>query len=161
MDNFSFRFIKDELINGNDAFMQNVDNFLFYFYFKQQENNILNNNLSFLFRDIKTLIMGGCVIDRINKETKKGDNLFLIPSDNISFRNKVINIMDLIKTESLGFSELELLLILYCLFVNRLDKTKGEKFDEIKDILYPLIEKLKEIFLIFIIMNYMKEELLF
>ena len=147
MDNFSFRFIKDELIKGNDAFIQNVDNFLFSFYFKQLENNLLNNNLSFLFRDIKSLIMGGSVITGLQKENKRGDKLFLLPSDtHISIRNKVINIMDLIKTESLGFSELEVLLILYCLFVNGLDKTKGEKFDIIKDILHPLIKKLKEIF---------------
>ena len=60
-----FRFIKDDLIDPNNAFIQNVDNFLFCIYFnyleryesdkKEQRNKLLGN----LFRDIKSSLMGG------------------------------------------------------------------------------------------------------
>ena len=60
-----FRFIKDDLIDPNIAFIQNVDNFLFCIYFnyleryksdKKKERNILLANL---FRNIKGSLMGG------------------------------------------------------------------------------------------------------
>ena len=60
-----FRFIKDDLIDPNMAFIQNVDNFLFCIYFgylersesnKTKKRNILLANL---FRDIKSSLMGG------------------------------------------------------------------------------------------------------
>ena len=60
-----FRFIKDDLIDPNMAFIQNVDNFLFCIYFnylersesnKKKQRNILLANL---FRNIKSSLMGG------------------------------------------------------------------------------------------------------
>ena len=59
-----FHFIKDDLIDPNIAFIQNVDNFLFSIYFdyldryesdKKKERNIL---LAKLFRNIKSSSMG-------------------------------------------------------------------------------------------------------
>ena len=44
------------------------------------------------------------------------------------------------------FSEMQLDLFLYCILVNGLGKTKGEKFDQIKEKIQPLIKKLKYIF---------------
>ena len=44
------------------------------------------------------------------------------------------------------FSEMQLDLFLYCILVNGLDKTKGKKFDQIKEKIQPLIKKLKNIF---------------
>ena len=41
---------------------------------------------------------------------------------------------------------MQVALILYCILVNGLDKTKGEKFNQIKKEMQPLIKKLKEIF---------------
>ena len=46
----------------------------------------------------------------------------------------------------MNFSEMQVALILYCILVNGLDKTKGEKFDHIKKEMLPLIKILKEIF---------------
>ena len=61
-----FRFIKDDLIDPNIAFIQNVDNFLFCIYFnyleiyesdmKQKRNELLAN----LSRKIKSTLMGEC-----------------------------------------------------------------------------------------------------
>ena len=48
--------------------------------------------------------------------------------------------------ENMNFSDLNVALILYCILVNGLDKTKGEKFNEIKKEIQPLIKILKEIF---------------
>ena len=58
-----FRFIKDDLIDPNIVFIQNVDNFLFCIYFnyleryqsdiKKERNRILAD----LFRNIKSLLM--------------------------------------------------------------------------------------------------------
>ena len=73
-----FRFIKDDLIDPNIAFTQNVDNFLFCIYFnyldryendiKEERNIILSN----LFRVIKNLLMckythvhGGCFVKKL------------------------------------------------------------------------------------------------
>ena len=62
-----FRFIKDDLIDPNMAFIQNVDNFLFCIYFdylersesnKKKQRNILLANL---FRNIKSSLMGGAM----------------------------------------------------------------------------------------------------
>ena len=41
---------------------------------------------------------------------------------------------------------MQVVLILYCILVNGLDKTKGEKFNQIKKEMQPLIKILKEIF---------------
>ena len=48
--------------------------------------------------------------------------------------------------ELMNFSEMQVGLILYCILVNGLDKTKGEKFDQIKKEMQPLIKKLKDLF---------------
>ena len=45
-----------------------------------------------------------------------------------------------------NYTEMEVDLILYCILVNGLDKTKGKKFDQIKKEMQPLIKILKEIF---------------
>ena len=59
-----FYFIKDDLIDPNIAFIQNVDNFLFFIYFGyldsyessiKKEKKIL---LTDLFRNIKSSLMG-------------------------------------------------------------------------------------------------------
>ena len=60
-----FRFIKDDLIDPNMAFIQNVDNFLFCIYFDYLERSESNNKkqknkiLAKFFREIKSLLMGG------------------------------------------------------------------------------------------------------
>ena len=69
---YFFRFIKDDLIDPNIAFMQNVDNFLFCIYFnylKRYQSDInkeRNRILADLFRNIKSLLMGGsmCLGDK-------------------------------------------------------------------------------------------------
>ena len=48
--------------------------------------------------------------------------------------------------KGMNFDELKVYLNLYCILVNGLDKTKGEKFDKIKEEIQPLIKILKEIF---------------
>ena len=48
--------------------------------------------------------------------------------------------------EEMNFAEMQVNLILYCILVNGLDKTKGKKFDQIKKEMQPLIKILKEIF---------------
>ena len=48
--------------------------------------------------------------------------------------------------EEMNFAEMKVDLILYCILVNGLDKTKGEKIDKIKKEMLPLIKILKEIF---------------
>ena len=48
--------------------------------------------------------------------------------------------------ETMNFAEMKVDLILYCILVNGLDKTKGKKFDQIKKEMQPLIKILKEIF---------------
>ena len=48
--------------------------------------------------------------------------------------------------ETMNYAEMQLDLILYCILVNGLDKTKGKKFDQIKKEMQPLIKILKEIF---------------
>ena len=46
----------------------------------------------------------------------------------------------------MNFAEMQVDLILYCILVNGLNKTKGEEFDEIKKEMQPLIKILKETF---------------
>ena len=59
-----FYFIKDDLIDPNIAFIQNVDNFLFCIYFnylERYESDIKkerNRLLTYLFRNIKSVLMG-------------------------------------------------------------------------------------------------------
>ena len=45
-----------------------------------------------------------------------------------------------------SFSEMEVYLFLYCILVNGLGKTKGEKFEQVKKEMQPLIKKLKGLF---------------
>ena len=46
----------------------------------------------------------------------------------------------------MNYAEMEVDLILYCILVNGLNKTKGEKFNKIKKEMEPLTKILKEIF---------------
>ena len=127
-----FHFIKDDLVDPNNAFKQNVDNFLFciYFnYFNRYDSEIKeerNNVLEYFFRNIKTSLM----------------------SKGVSIGNSMNKLIDLqFKGRKMNFTEMQINLILYCILVNGLNKTKGIKFKYIKKKLYPLIKILKEIFL--------------
>ena len=130
--NHFFRFIKDDLIDPNIAFIQNVDNFLFCIYFnyleryksdiKEERNIILSN----LFRVIKDLLMckytdvhGGCFVKKL---------------------------IDLKYNKKINYAEMEVDLILYCILVSGLNKTEGKKFDKIKERVQPLTKILKEMF---------------
>ena len=170
--NLYFRFIKDELINANDVFIQNVDNFLFSIYFGYLGNFPGNEDkkslfLSFLFRDIKNVLMGGSMQLGFKKMSEEEKNKILkeieeekdeekkkIKIRSLDFKNELYDshpheveaLVDIIKNEEMRNSELEMALILYCILVNSLDKTEGEKFDNIKNELFPLIKLLKEIF---------------
>ena len=127
----SFHFIKDDLVDPNNAFIQNVDNFLFciYFnYFDRYDSEIKeerNNVLEYFFRNIKTSLM--------SKGLSIGDSMY-----------KLIDLQ--FKGRKMNSTEMQINLILYCIFVNGLNKTKGIKFKCLKKKLYPLIKKLKEIF---------------
>ena len=166
-----FRFIKDDLIDPNMAFIQNVDNFLFCIYFnylersesnKKKQRNILLANL---FRNIKSLLMGGGMelgLKKINimekvkemleeKDEEKRKTKLIDFDLNVELFFRYPHILDeLLDTnfdcELMNFSEMQVGLILYCILVNGLDKTKGEKFDQIKKEMQPLIKKLKDLF---------------
>ena len=155
-----FYFIKDDLIDANIAFTQNVDNVLFCIYFDYQDrcesdiNQERNKLLSDLFRNIKSSLMGGRMNLAKEKEMlKEGENLsFLKRLDfNVErpfmYRPVLDKLIDL-KFHSLkmNYDEMRVNLILYCILVNGLDKTKGKKFDQIKKEMQPLIKILKEIF---------------
>ena len=170
--NLYFRFIKDELINANDVFIQNVDNFLFSIYFGYLGNFPDNEDkktlfLSFLFRNIKNVLMGGSMQLGYKKMSEEEKNKILkeieeekdeekkkIKISPLDFKNnlydlhphEVEELVDIITNEEMRHSELKMALILYCILVNSLDKTEGEKFDKIKNELFPLIKLLKEIF---------------
>ena len=166
-----FYFIKDDLIDPNIAFMQNVDNFLFYIYFNyldRYESNIKeerNKILADLFRDIKSSFMGGimCLGNKkidIKEEVKE----LLKEKDEKKRNNKISRLKfgvelsfmfphvldELIKLKfgcrEMNYAEMEVNLILYCILVNGLNKTKGEKFNQIKKEMVPLIKILKEMF---------------
>ena len=167
----NFRFIKDDLIDPNMAFIQNVDNFLFCIYFnylERYESNIKtqrNKLLADLFRNIKSSLMGGTMrlgvkkinlMERVKEILEEKDEgkreLNLSKLDffvELSFR--LPHVLDeLIRLKfiynSMNYAETEVNLILYCILVNGLGKTKGEKFDQIKKEMQPLIKILKEIF---------------
>ena len=126
-----FHFIKDDLVDPNNAFIQNVDNFLFCIYFKyfnRYDSEIKeerNDVLEYFFRNIKTSLM--------SKGVSIGDSI-----------NKLIELQ--FKGRRMNFAEMQINLILYCILVNGLNKTKGKKFKYIKKKLYPLTKILKEIF---------------
>ena len=112
-----FHFIKDDKIDPNNAFIQNVDNFLFciYFnYFDRYESKIKeerNMVLEYFFRNIKTSLM--C----------KG----------IYIGNSMDKLIELqFKGRKMNYAEMQVNLILYCILVNGLNKTKGIKFKYIK-----------------------------
>ena len=167
----NFRFIKDDLIDPNMAFIQNVDNFLFCIYFnyleryesnKKKQRNILLANL---FRNIKSSLMGGGMnlgIKKINimekvkeileekDEEKRKSKLSKLDFNvewSFSYPHILDELIDLnFNHETMNFAEMQVHLILYCILVNGLDKTKGKKFDQIKKEMQPLIKILKEIF---------------
>ena len=165
-----FHFIKDDLIDPNIAFIQNVDNFLFCIYFgylERYESDIKkerNKLLADLFRNIKSSLMGESMnlgekkisilekVEEILKEDEKdrANKLSKLDFDvrwffmythildkliELNFHGKIMN-----------FAEMQVNLILYCILVNGLDKTKGEKFNKIKEEMQPLIKILREIF---------------
>ena len=166
-----FRFIKDDLIDPNIAFIQNVDNFLFCIYFnyleryksdKKKERNILLANL---FRNIKGSLMGGGmnlgqkkinIMEKLKeileeKDEKKRKNKLSKLDFNVEWSFRYPHILDELidlkfKYEEMNFAEMQVDLILYCILVNGLNKTKGKKFDQIKKEMQPLIKILKEIF---------------
>ena len=126
-----FHFIKDDLIDPNNAFIQNVDNFLFCIYFnyfnryKSEIKEERNKVLEYFFRNIKTTLM----------------------SKGISIGNSMDKLIDLqFKGRKMNFAEMQVNLILYCILVNGLNKTKGKKFEMIKNKMEPLTKILKEIF---------------
>ena len=126
-----FHFIKDDLVDPNNAFIQNVDNFLFCIYFKyfnRYKSKIKkerNNVLEYFFSNIKTSLM----------------------SEGVSIGNSIYRLIDLqFKGRKMNFAEMQINLILYCILVNGLNKTKGIKFKYIKKKLHPLTKILKEIF---------------
>ena len=108
-----FRFIKDDLIDPNIAFIQNVDNFLFCIYFnylerydsdiKEKRNIALIN----LFRVIKELLM--------NKHDGIHGGLYVKELTDLKYNNKKISDV-----------EMEVDLLLYCILVSGLNKTKGK-----------------------------------
>ena len=166
-----FHFIKDDLIDPNFAFMQNVDNFLFCIYFnyfdrynseiKEERNMILAD----LFRNIKSLLMGGDtemgykkinikesveeILEEKDEEKRKNklSNLDFFVSLSFEIPHIMEKLLDLkYRNRVSKYSEMEVDLILYCILVNGLNKTKGEKFDKIKKEMEPLIKKLKNEF---------------
>ena len=168
-----FYFIKDDLIDPNTAFIQNVDNFLFYIYFgyvDRYESSIKKEKkilLTDLFRNIKSLLMGGGMrlgekkininekVVKILKEDekkreKKLKNLFKNVKRYYENQNILDKLIEYSYKDNLfvrnNFAEMKVNLILYCILVNGLDKTKGKKFDKIKEEMQPLIKILKEMF---------------
>ena len=169
-----FHFIKDDLIDPNIAFMQNVDNFLFCIYFnylERYESDIKekrNRLLADLFRNIKSLLMGGSTflgykkidiektVEEILKEKDEEERKRKI--SNLDFDIKIYYMYPSIFDELIdlkfgkvetNFAEMQVNLILYCILVNGLNKTKGEKFEQIKKGMEPLIKKLKNQFCVF------------
>ena len=128
-----FSFIKDDLIDPNIAFMQNVDNFLFCNYFgyldrydsdiKEKRNEALSN----LFHVIKELLM--------NKHNGIHGGLYVQELINLKYNNRKFN-----------YAELQVDLMLYCILVNGLNKTKGKRFERIRKRVQPLTKILKEMF---------------
>ena len=166
-----FRFIKDDLIDPNIAFIQNVDNFLFCIYFnylERYESDIKkerNKLLADLFRNIKSSLMGGDmdlgykkinieeevkkILEEKDEEERKSKLSNLNFNVELSFMYPHIldKIIDLkYDHKIINYTEMEVDLILYCILVNGLNKTNGEKFDHIKNEIQPLIKILKENF---------------
>ena len=168
---FFFNFIKDDLIDPNIAFIQNVDNFLFCIYFnylERYESGIKkerNRLLADLFRNIKSVLMGG-VMDMGYKKINIAEKVKELLEENdeekrknklsrldfyVEFSFKFPHILDELidlkfDCRKMNYAEMEVNLILYCILVNGLNKTKGEKFDKIKEEMRPLTKILKEIF---------------
>ena len=165
-------FIKNECIDPNNSFIQSVDNFLFSLYFdylgiiKKDKTEQRNNLLVDLFRNIKSLLMDGVTDYKQRRMIKKerirqveesegelGKELlkFILHDyekiKNFEYFKSLDELMDKNFYEGFKkFPEMQLELFLYCILVSALDKTKGEIFDEIKEKLHPLREKLKSIF---------------
>ena len=164
--NHFLMFIKDDLIDSNIAFLQNVDNFLFsiYFdYFERYDSDIKeerNKLLILVFRYVKELTMMRDEdpdvsyvkekILQIEDEEKRKDCLSKIDYIDECINGYFFGLKKLIdlkySNRPFNYAELEVDLFLYCILVSGLNKTKGEKFDNIKKRMKPLIEKLKEKF---------------
>ena len=146
-------------------------NFLFCIYFnyleryesdiKKERNRILAN----LFRNIKSSLMGGVmnlgkkkinITEKVKEILGEKDedkrkfkllNLDFYVECSFKYPHILGELIDLkFKFREMNFAEMEANLILYCILVNGLDKTKGKKFDQIKKEMQPLIKILKEIF---------------
>ena len=166
-----FHFIKDDLIDPNIAFMQNVDNFLFCIYFnyleryrsdiKEKRNRLLTD----LFRNIKSLLMGGSTflgykkidieetVEEILKEKDEEERKIKISDLDFDIKmyymypDMMAELIDLkFNNVETNYAEMQVNLILYCILVNELNKTKGKKFEQIKKGMEPLMEILKEMF---------------
>ena len=180
-----FHFIKDDLIDPTIAFIQNVDNFLFCIYcdyleryqsdIKKERNRLLAD----LFRIIKTPLMGGVKMgmklgrEKINikealkeileekdeeKRDEKLSNLKIDLKMSLMFLNVLDELIDLKFSHlEMNYAEMQVDLILYCILVNGLSKTKGEKFDMIKVAMEPLTKILNEIFCEFDKNEFLKE----
>ena len=168
---FDFRFIKDEQVDADKVFIQNVDNFLFQIHFGYLERyksdiklkrNILVSNL---LRDMKSSIMGGGmqlgktkkyfegkikhIEEEKDPERKKiiEDRVLFEMSNNLWNPHSVEHLMWLnLKFPRDTFAETEVNLMLYCLFVNSLSKTKPDSFSEIKELVQPLVDFLRKNF---------------
>lgn len=129
---FEFLFVKDELVDANKVFIQNVDNFLLCIYFgyvdrhERDTTKQRNKVISLILRDVKTLILSG------------GYDVY----DDDARRDVLENIELL---SNLPF-DTEIYLMLYGVFVSSLSKTKKESFTQIKKELKPLIDCLKNNF---------------
>ena len=170
---YEFYFIKDDLIDPNTAVIQNVDNFLFSIYFNYldiNENYINEERKKFLgelFRKIKEAIISERIDfgykkietdEKVKKILKEGEKKRELKLHNLildvkSYYNDQHILDKLIEyyenkffVKKMNFGELKLYLNLYCILVNELDKTKREKFDQIKKEMQPFIKILKEIF---------------
>ena len=135
-----FHFIKDELIDPIDAFKQNVDNFLFTIYFgfleryssdiKKERNRLL----SILFGNIKKTLM-------VMSIDYNEDNEYL---GRYGYLDDFIDLK--FKMKKMVYAEMQVYLMLYCIFVNGLNKIKDVRFNGIKKEFEPLTKILKNIF---------------
>ena len=84
--------------------------------------------------------------DEEKRDDKISDLNFSIEMS-FNFPNTIDKLIDLkFDCIEMNYAEMQVDLILYCILVNGLSKTKGEKFDKIKKKMEPLTEILKEIF---------------
>ena len=169
--NFYFRFIKDELVDADKVFIQNVDNVLFQIHFgyieryssdiKLQRNRLISH----LLRDIKSSLMGcGMQLGKTKKYFEEKLKEIQEEKDpvereikehfynsakrfNSMYPNVVEKLIELkFETPTKNLAETEVNLMLYGLLVNSLSKTRKESFQEIKEMVQPLVDVLRKTF---------------